>query len=128
MGKNGRRFIVGIAGSSGSGKTTLAERVLARCGAAGVPGQIFSLDNYYKALGHLSTRERAKRNFDHPDALDFRLAARQLKALRAGCAIDQPRYDFKRHTRRKKTVRREPTPLVLVEGIYALYPKALPDL
>ncbi|MFH2202941.1 MAG: uridine kinase [Elusimicrobiota bacterium] len=118
-----RRFVVGIAGGSGSGKTTLALRMLEESRKIGISGLIFHLDNYYQPLSHLSLAERQAYNFDHPRAIDFDLAYQHLKKLCAGETIEQPIYNFKTHTRRKQTLRLEPTQFVVVEGIYALYPK-----
>lgn len=123
-----RKIIVGVAGGSGSGKTTFARRILEQSRAAGVSGQMFSLDNYYRPLGHLSLEERAAYNFDHPHAIDFELALEQLQSLRRGDAIEQPVYDFKVHTRGPEPKRLEPTSLIVVEGLYALYRPEFLDL
>ena len=128
MGDSRKRLIVGIAGGSGSGKTTMAERLVESAGRIGLEGQIFSLDSYYRPLGHLSLKARREYNFDHPDAIDYALAASQLKALREGRAIRQPVYDFTVHTRGGATVPRRPTPLIVVEGLHALYESGLQKL
>ena len=123
-----RKFIVGVAGGSGSGKTTFARKVLEQSREAGISGLMFSLDNYYRPLGHLSLDERKEYNFDHPHAIDFELALEQLERLRSGHAVDQPVYDFKQHTRSHEPRRIEPTQLIIVEGLYALYKKEFLDL
>lgn len=123
-----RKVIVGVAGGSGSGKTTFARKVLEQSRAAGIPGLMFSLDNYYRPLGHLSLDERKEYNFDHPHAIDFELALEQLEDLRAGKAVHQPVYDFKAHTRGPEPRLLEPAPLIIVEGLYALYRKEFLDL
>jgi len=115
------RFIIGIAGGSGSGKTTLAAKLVQQCEKIGITGQLFSLDNYYQPLDHLTFEERKTYNFDHPDAIDAVLAAKQLNELCAGKAIQQPVYDFKQHTREKDCVPCKPTQLIVVEGLYALH-------
>jgi uridine kinase len=115
------RFVLAIAGGSGSGKTTLARKLVAQCRSIGVEGQLFSLDNYYQPLDHLPFEDRKAYNFDHPDAIDHALAIRHLSELCAGRSIQQPLYDFKLHTRSKETVGCEPTKLIVVEGLYALY-------
>lgn len=61
--------------------------------------------------------ERAKVNFDHPESLDNELLVTHLTKLKAGEAVEVPQYDFTRHTRLVETVRVEPTPVVVVEGI-----------
>jgi uridine kinase len=116
-----RKIIVGVAGGSGSGKTTFARKVLEQSRSIGITGQMFSLDNYYRPLGHLSLAKRKEYNFDHPDAIDFELAFEQLENLRAGKSIQQPVYDFKAHTRGPKPRILESTQLIIVEGLYALY-------
>ncbi len=115
------RFLIGIAGGSGSGKTTFAGRIISECTKAGINGQVFSIDNYYKPLNHLPLRKRRLYNFDHPNAIDFTLMHRHIKKLLRGEAILQPVYDFKLHTRKKKSVTRHPARLIVVEGLYALY-------
>ena len=114
-------FVIAVAGSSGSGKTTLAARLVDRCAAIGIAGQIFSLDSYYRPLDHISLEERKANNYDHPDSIDAALAVSQLRDLCAGRSIQQPVYDFKVHTRRKETVTCVPTRMIVVEGLYALY-------
>lgn len=114
--------VVAIAGGSGSGKTTFARRVLEASYRAGIAGQILSLDNYYRPLDELPLEARRAYNFDHPDAIDFELALDHLKRLKEGRAVRQPAYDFRVHTRKRRTIPRRPTPLILVEGLYALHP------
>lgn len=107
-------LIIGVVGGSGSGKTTVARAILA---SAGVPAAFIDQDAYYKDLAHLTLDERRQVNFDHPDALDNDLLVDHLKELAAGRAIEKPTYDFAAHTRAAETVRIEPAPIVLVDGI-----------
>jgi uridine kinase len=119
--KTFRPFIVGIAGGSGSGKTTFSRKVVGECRKAGISGTIFSLDNYYRPLQHLSLEQRKSYNFDHPDAIDFDLAYQHLQRLAAGERIEQPVYDFKAYTREQETLACHPAQFIVVEGLYALY-------
>ena len=115
------RFILGIAGGSGSGKTTLARKLIEECRKISIDGHLFSLDNYYQPLDHLSFEERKSYNFDHPDAIDSVLAAKHLADLCSGKTIHQPVYDFKQHTREKESTVCAPTQLIVVEGLYTLH-------
>ena len=60
-------LVVGIAGGTGSGKTTLANKLKA---AIAEDALILSHDFYYRANTEIPFEERAKRNYDHPDAFD----------------------------------------------------------
>ncbi len=112
-----RPVLIAIAGASGSGKTTLAEEL-----ARELEGTHFHLDHYYRDLGHIAPEERAARNFDHPDAIDHELLLEHLRALAGGLAVEQPCYDFARHTRipGQTVLVREPHAL-LIDGIFALH-------
>jgi uridine kinase len=116
-------IVLGIAGFSGSGKTTLA-RELARA----FNGIHFPLDNYYLDLSHMPPAERAHQNFDDPALIESALLTAHVAALARGEAIERPLYDFPTHTRilnRTETI--HPTPLLIVEGLFALvYPDLLP--
>jgi len=115
--------VLGIAGASGSGKTTLANELARELG-----GFLFSLDNYYRDLGHMPFEERIRQNFDDPAIIESPLLAAHVAALARGETIERPIYDFATHTRvagRTETVR--PGAYLLVEGLFALYyPELLP--
>ena len=111
--------VVGLAGGSASGKSTVARGVAE---ALGERCQVVSHDWYYRTIPARYAREPAQYNFDHPDALETDLLARDLDRLRAGEVALVPDYDFASHTRREREHWRllEPRPVVLVEGILVL--------
>jgi uridine kinase len=84
-------------------------------------GCIVELDWYYHDLSHLPAVERARWNFDHPDALDWELLLEQLGRLTAGEGIGPPVYDFTTHTRTGRSPDVGPAPLIVLEGILALH-------
>ncbi|MBO8127399.1 MAG: uridine kinase [Firmicutes bacterium] len=110
----GMPFVVGIAGGTGSGKTSVAKAI-----ADSIPEQsvILPQDAYYKANWDLPFEERAKQNYDHPDAFDTELFIQDILALKAGKTIQRPVYSFAEHIRLKETVTVEPKEIILVEGI-----------
>ena len=119
------RIFLGVAGGTGSGKSTLAEKIV-----GGLPdGQavLVQYDSYYRDRSHLTPAERARVNFDEPDALEHERLVRDLDALRAGMAVECPLYDFATHTRRRETRRVEPRPVVVVEGILLFAVPAVRD-
>lgn len=118
--------IVAIAGPSCSGKTTTA-RALVRAWTHG-PSAILPIDAYYRDLSHLTPEERARVNFDSPDAIEWELLERHAASLARGEAVEVPVYDFSTHTRTPGTHHMEPPALLVIEGLFALHAAPLRDL
>src|SRR5258708_13656873 len=108
-------MIIGICGGTGSGKTTIANRILQSVSAEDVV--FIQQDLYYRNLKDLPLDYRNAANFDHPGALDNDLLVNHLKKLLAGEAVELPVYDFRTHTSLPDTVRVEPRPIFIFEGI-----------
>jgi len=85
--------MLAVAGASGSGKTTLADELARTLG-----GIHFSLDSYYRDLGHMAWEERTHVNFDDPGMMDTELLAEHVAELAAGRAVERPVYDFAAYT------------------------------
>lgn len=119
-------MVVGIAGGTGSGKTTLSDLILAKVGRDKIA--YLPHDAYYRNQKHLPFEERVKVNYDHPDSLETELLIEHICDLKAGKAIEMPVYDFKIHNRKADTIRVEPKPVLLVEGILVFYEKELRKL
>lgn len=121
-----RSLVIGICGGTGSGKTTISSRIM-----ESLPNEsviMLAQDHYYKDLPHMSYEERSKQNFDHPDSIDTALMAGHVRALREGQAIERPSYDFTQHRRREETVRIDPRPALIVEGILIFENQELREL
>lgn len=119
-------LVIGIGGGSGSGKTTIAQSIVEAIGHADVT--LIQHDAYYRDQTHLPVDERAKVNYDHPDSLETDLLVAHLERLVAGEGVERPVYDFTVHNRSAETVRVEPQPAIIVEGILVLSEPALRDL
>ncbi len=115
--------IILIGGGSASGKTFVLKKVLEKIPADKIT--VISIDDYYKDFSVLPFEERAKINFDHPKAFDWKLMNEQIRALKNGQTIEKPIYDFTIHGRSPKTEVVEPKELIVIEGIMALVNKDL---
>lgn len=118
----GQTMLMGIAGGTGSGKTLVARSIGEALKQRIV---VIGQDSYYHDQGHLSPDERARINYDHPDAFDHELLMQHLAQLAHGESIDMPVYDYATHTRSSEVIRISPTRIVVVEGILVL---AIPAL
>ncbi|HBF40154.1 MAG TPA: uridine kinase [Firmicutes bacterium] len=116
-------LIIGIAGGTGSGKSTVAEALQKELSSTNVA--LISQDSYYADLSDLPFEERAKRNYDHPDAFENSLLIKQLDQIRKGKTIEVPVYDFSQHARTTRKIPVAPHPVIVVEGILILNEPAL---
>ena len=108
-------LLVGISGGSCSGKTTLVQALMDRMGSRQIT--IIEHDRYYRDQAHVPLAERAKVNYDNPDALETTLLIEHLTSLRNGNTVKIPVYDFARHTRSQTTTKLFPTEIIVIEGI-----------
>lgn len=119
-------ILLGIAGGTGSGKTTLADKLIDSFGDDEV--SVLRHDNYYKRHDEMCYDERAKLNYDHPNAFDTELLCEHIKMLKEGKSIEMPVYDYTIHNRSDETVVVNPAPVILLEGILIFAEQSLCDL
>jgi uridine kinase len=118
-------FVIGIAGGTGAGKTTVARLVTENVGESVTR---IPVDNYYHDLSHLDFEERKRRNYDHPSAFEWDLLREQLTALLEGRSVEMPQYDFSAHNREPERTTVEPTDVIILEGILALYDETVNEM
>jgi uridine kinase len=119
-------IIIGISGPSASGKSLLANTIVNEMGCKEVT--VISEDSYYKDLTNMSLEQRAKVNFDHPNALDHELLRQHLIDLQQGKSIDVPIYDHTQHRRKKETRPVGNHQIIVLEGILLFVESYLRDL
>lgn len=108
-------LLIGIAGGSGSGKTTVVRKIVESLPENSVT--VVPQDAYYFDNGHLTQEEKEKINFDHPNSIEFDLLIEHIEKLKKGESIEMPIYDYVTCARAKETVKVDPHPVVIVEGI-----------
>jgi uridine kinase len=119
-------LVIGICGGTGSGKTTIANRIISALSPESV--LILQQDHYYKDFPDLPLERRARQNFDHPNSFDTALLIEQLRSLKACEAVERPVYDFTKHARAATTVKLNPSPAIILEGILIFENKQLREL
>ena len=113
-------ILIGIAGGTASGKSSIAN-ILKDEFQNTKSVNIIKEDDYYKDQSHMPMEERVKTNYDHPFAFDFDLMYEQLNSLLNGKSIEKPIYDYTVHNRSTKTEIVEPSDVIILEGLFALY-------
>jgi uridine kinase len=116
-------YLIGIAGPSGSGKSFLARHLKSALAA-----EVLELDRYYRDLSRLPLAERARVNFDAPEALEHELLVEQVARLRNRETVQLPVYDFTTHTRTARKELLQPSEVIIVEGLFTLHWPGLREL
>jgi uridine kinase len=116
--------IIGIAGGSGSGKTSITN-IIANEFVNEVT--VICQDAYYKSFTHLPFEDRQQINFDHPDSFDTDYLLSHIKALKKSVPVQMPVYDYKIHARTEETIPKNPTKIIIVEGILIFDDERLRD-
>jgi uridine kinase len=119
-------LVIGVAGGTGSGKTTVVRKIQQQFPKGEV--NVLSHDSYYFDNKELSLEERRKKNYDHPDAIEFDLMIEDVKKLKKGLSIHEPVYSFITCTREKETKLIKPREVLIIEGILCLTNSKLRDL
>lgn len=118
-------IVIGIAGGTGSGKTTLAKTLYETFHEDAV---MLCYDYYYRNNPDMPIEDRAKLNYDHPNAFETELAVKHLRELKEGKTIKHPTYDFRNHLRADEWRTLSPKRIVLFEGILVFENEELCDL
>jgi uridine kinase len=106
-------IVIGVSGGSASGKTTVANRIK---DAFKDSVELLSHDFYYLPHDELPLEERAKLNYDHPNAFDTERFIKDIEQLKQYQPIERPVYSYVVHNRLPETVRVNPAKVIIVEG------------
>ncbi|MGZ8898983.1 MAG: uridine kinase family protein [Limisphaerales bacterium] len=107
--------IVGITGGSCAGKTWLADRLQSEFGERAAR---LSQDDFYLDRSYLPAGRRARLNFDHPRAIDWKRLEKTLGQFARGRVASVPRYDFATHGRLNGDAELNPAAILIVEGLW----------
>jgi uridine kinase len=117
--------LIALVGGSGAGKSWLSDRLRQELGDEATA---LSLDDFYRDRSQLKQSERARINFDHPEAIDWPLFESVLRDLRDGVTVLAARYSFVSHTRLTEWEQISPRPFIFVEGLWLLWPPQVRQL
>lgn len=124
-----KAIIIGISGASASGKSLLANTIVNELGSDQVV--VISEDAYYKDHSNIPFEERAKINYDHPNALDHSLLfqhLQQLQDLAPEQTVEVPIYNHSMHIREQQTRKIGQHRIIVLEGILLFVEQKLREL
>jgi len=122
--------IIGIAGASGAGKSLLSTQLFDGLREIHSHDDVAILheDAYYRRRDDIPIEDRAKINYDHPEAFEHQLLIDHLTMLKIGKPVEVPQYDYTQHNRKPETSKLSPTRILILEGILILHDPILREL
>jgi uridine kinase len=112
-------FIIGITGGSGSGKTFFLNCFLNHCSSNEIC--LISQDDYYIPIVEMNPEENKLHNFDLPSAIDDQLFLNDIRKLISGETVYKKEYTFNKPGLIPNTLKIDPAPIILVEGLFILH-------
>ena len=112
-------YIVGITGGSASGKTLFLKSLLGAFSQDEIC--LISQDNYYKPREQQPVDENGISNFDTPQSIDFHQYALDIASLGRGEPVQKEEYTFNNASVQARTLAFNPSPIIVVEGIFVFY-------
>lgn len=106
---------IGVAGGTASGKSTVSHNLLAQAGSHNIA--YLAHDSYYREKPDIPRTQSGMLNYDHPDSLETSLLIEHIRQLQTWQTVEAPIYDFTSHRRLANTLRVQPQPVILIEGI-----------
>jgi len=119
-------YIVGITGGSASGKTMFLNSLLGSFSDKEIC--LISQDNYYKAIELQTLDEEGVHNFDIPSSIDFDAYKSDIIAIRSGKSVQRQEYTFNNPDKTPEIITLNPSPIIIVEGIFVFYHPQILDL
>lgn len=89
---------------------------------------MITVDSFYNECTDDQLADIKNVNFDHPEIFDFALLRQTLKKLEQGHDVEIPDYDYTTCKRKTKSILKKWSPLIIIEGIFALLDREINDM
>lgn len=119
-------FIIGITGGSGSGKTTFINHLRNRFSEEELC--VISQDDYYRPKEEQKMDERGITNYDLPRSIYKKDFIRDVGRLLNGEIVEREEYTFNNDRLEPKMLVFNPTPIIIVEGLFVFHFKKMRNL
>lgn len=119
-------FIIGITGGSGSGKTTFINHLRNRFSAEELC--VISQDDYYRPKEEQKMDARGITNYDLPRSIYKKDFIRDVGRLLNGEIIEREEYTFNNDRLKPQMLIFNPTPIIIVEGLFVFHFKKMRNL
>jgi len=114
-----KQYIIGLCGGSSSGKTKFISELKNQFSEKELC--VISQDEYYKEKKHQHIDENGVENYDLPTAIDREYFLTDLQKLISGQVVEKMEYTFNNPDRIPKILYFNPTPVIIIEGIFIFH-------
>lgn len=118
-----RPFIIGITGGSGSGKTTFIRTLREHFSQEQLC--VISQDDYYRPKDEQKSDDQGITNFDLPRSIDKKAFIQDVGRLIKGEVVEREEYTFNNDRVTPKMLVFNPTPIIIVEGLFVFHFKKM---
>jgi len=119
-------FIIGITGGSGSGKTTFINHLRNRFSEEELC--VISQDDYYRPREQQKTDKKGVTNYDLPQSIYKKDFIRDVGRLLNNEVVEREEYTFNNDKLQPKILVFNPTPIIIVEGLFVFHFKKMRKL
>ena len=119
-------YIIGITGGSASGKTSFLHDI--KNAFQSTELCIVSQDNYYHPIHKQERDHNGEVNFDLPNSIDRASFFEDIHRLIKGECVQKIEYTFNNPDKIPNTITLNPSPIIVLEGLFVFYYEEIADL
>jgi len=116
-----------VAGGTASGKSLLIDEAFAEVDKNSYV--ILRIDNYYRTITELNKKSVSEVNWDEPNVYNWNQIISDINNLSNNKKVNGHKYNYQNgEYDKEKDFEINPAPIIILEGIYALFNKDIRDM
>lgn len=118
-------FLIGVCGGSCSGKSMITDTLKDRLDFS---ASVINEFDFYLPVSKVGPKPDYTHNFDDPNQIDWETLNECLNTINNHRPFDCPQYDLQKQIKKKRTLKKFPTPVVIIEGLFLFHRPEIREL